>query len=293
MTSVTHTICGVPDEIGVSTHLITRLLALGCILLLLTACATPAQRFDDTARQLGLQPTELNGKAFQHRVYHQTGARGALLHIYLDGDGTPWYQPWTIASDPTPRSALMLYLMQQDSAPSVYLGRPCYHAITSAGCQPYYWTHGRYAEAVVNSLAHAVEKLQAAGNYQGVVLIGYSGGGALAHLLAARVKTTRAVLTVAANLDHSHWTAWHGYSPLLGSLNAVDYPLSPSIVQLHWVGKADQQVPPQLVESAAKRLPGAIVQYQAGFDHRCCWQDSWPAILADLQQRLAQQMTSP
>jgi pimeloyl-ACP methyl ester carboxylesterase len=47
----------------------------------------------------------------------------------------------------------------------------------------------------------ALERILASGHFDGVVLIGYSGGGTLAMLLAARVPETRGVITIAGNLD--------------------------------------------------------------------------------------------
>ena len=53
--------------------------------------------------------------------------------------------------------------------------------------------------------------------YPHVVLIGYSGGGTLAWLMASRIPETTRVVTIAANLDIDEWTRIHGDSPLSGS----------------------------------------------------------------------------
>jgi len=113
-----------------------------------------------------------------------------------------------------------------------------------------------------------------------VVLIGYSGGGTLAWLMAAHVPEASRVLTIAANLDTDEWAKIHGYSVLDGSLNPVWLPeLSPTIAQLHYVGDLDQNVPPSIVRSFARRHHEAHVIEIADFDHRCCWIERWPQLL--------------
>src|SRR3972149_2178107 len=91
------------------------------------------------------------------------------------------------ATDPTPTQAVALRLMHLDSAPSVLVGRPCYHELKrSAECTPGLWTHARYSSTVVASMLAVIEVLARGSNSTGVVLIGYSGGGALAMLIAER-----------------------------------------------------------------------------------------------------------
>jgi pimeloyl-ACP methyl ester carboxylesterase len=52
-----------------------------------------------------------------------------------------------------------------------------------------------------------------------LTLVGYSGGGTIAVLLAARRSDVAEVITVAANLDVGYWTQRDGLSPLTGSLD--------------------------------------------------------------------------
>ncbi len=255
---------------------------------LLAGCATPAQRLDERAAQLGFSWAVLQGAEFTHVVYRNAvAARGGLLHIYLEGDGTPWLNYTQIAADPTPRNPLVLALMAQDPAPSLYLGRPCYHGQSAPGCNPLLWTARRYGPEVVGSMAAALARRLEREDAAGLVLIGHSGGGTLAMLLAERFPQTRAVLTVAGNLDPDAWTEWHAYSPLTGSLNpAVRPPLPPGIVQLHYAGGRDDNVPARQIRAAARRQLRGAVRVIDRFDHVCCWQTAWPDILADLQARL-------
>ena len=253
-----------------------------CLVILLAACA-PAQRLDSLAGKYGFERDVVKGAHFQLVTYRNQARErtGALLHVYLEGDGLPWRTRYEVSWDPTPRDPLALRLMDEDPAPSVYLGRPCYDGqAASTGCGPYMWTDGRYGPEVVSSMQAALAHLLARSDYGGVVLIGYSGGGTLAKLLAPRVPQTRAVITVAGNLDPARWARLHRYSPLQGSLNPADEPpLDSRIRQVHYVGSLDRNVPPSIVRAVVRDQPNAAVVVIHGFDHRCCWEAAWPTIL--------------
>jgi len=254
--------------------------------LLLTACATASQRLDERAQRLGFTRQIVTGTDYNHVIYRNTaGSKGGMLHVYLEGDGTPWLTPNWIAADPTPREPLALELIAQDGAPSLYLGRPCYHGLAGIPpCNPLLWTSRRYGPEVVDSMTAALQKVLSQSPYDGIVFLGYSGGGTLAMLLAERFTQTRAVVTVAGNLDPDRWAAWHGYSPLTGSLNPASRPpLRPDIVQLHFAGGRDEKVPVELTHTAAAQQSCARLIMIDTFDHECCWQSEWPLILARLQ----------
>lgn len=204
------------------------------------------------------------------------------LHVYFSGDGSPWLHRTQISRDPTPRDPLELRLMLEDPNPSIYIGRPCYVGLALApGCSASLWTDARYSEAVVSSMTAAVDAELAehlAAHH--VVLIGYSGGGVLAMLVADRIARVDAVVTIASNLDIDAWTTLHDYSPLSASINPAKMPnWRVGLRQIHLVGENDENVPPQLVRRFAANLPNAIVQEFPGFDHRCCWTDVWPTLV--------------
>lgn len=209
------------------------------------------------------------------------------LHIYLAGDGSPWRNS-RIQSDPSPRQALALSLMLQDPSPSLLLGRPCYHgrAVTSPACQPALWTFGRYGETVLATLAAALRDLSAQQIARGASgrlrLIGFSGGGVLAMLLAQRLAIVEQVVTLGAPLDVARWSAHHGYTPLLSSLDpAVLADSQTAIPQLHLQAELDTEVPPGTTDGYFQRLqPDAakVVERRLlpGATHRCCWLKVWP-----------------
>lgn len=251
---------------------------------LVLGCASgPSARLDSEARALGFVPRTIHGTEFRHRIYfNRSGViAGSRLHVYLGGDGTPWLGPGRPAVDPTPREPLVLRLMALDSAPSLYLGRPCYLGLNhSANCHSWHWTHGRYGEPVVASLAAVLQRILEEGGVSDLVLIGHSGGGALAMLLAERISGVSAVVTLAGNLDVVEWTRLHAYSPLRGSLNPADRaPLPPRILQWHWLGALDSNIPPNLVEPVVADGVSTRVEVLPGIDHSCCWEAVWPQLL--------------
>jgi pimeloyl-ACP methyl ester carboxylesterase len=248
---------------------------------LLDGCASPAARFLDGAVTRGFTiaaPAAADALA-PVIVRKGTPRAGAPLHVYLDGDGSPWRSRRQPAMDPSARDPLVLDLMQRDPSAAVLVGRPCYYRDKPA-CDAGAWTARRYAEDIVARMAAAIEQEIAAVPNSPVTLIGYSGGGALAMLIAPRLSRVEGVVTVAANLDVAAWAADHGYAPLLGSLDpALQPPLPTRIRQYHFFGAEDGNVRAASMLPIARR-ERAAVEVVDGFDHRCCWREDWPALLA-------------
>lgn len=249
-----------------------------------TGCTTVAEDFARQAKLLNFDREVVRGSNFQHVVYRKSGHSSTTLHVYIDGDGTPWIAGRP-ADDPTPRNALLLKLMSLDSASSAYVGRPCYHGMHSTdACSSRFWLSHRYGEAVVASLTEVIKQLLRGGGYRRLALIGHSGGGALAVLLASRLPETVAVLTLAANLDLSAWAAYTENDDLKASLNPAALPaLDPSIKQYHFAGGRDHTVPPALMANAVKRLGSHLIVIE-DYDHVCCWERLWLNILDDLAE---------
>jgi len=273
-----------------------KLLAGFYVLVFLTACAlSPARHSDRQAMELGFERAVTPGNGFQHVVYrNRLSAPAGVLHVYLEGDGSPWIRERWISSDPGPRNPLMLQLMSLDSAASLYLGRPCYHGFSDQGaCQPGLWTYGRYSTPVIEAMAQALGDIMRDQGYRHCVLIGYSGGGAIAMLLAERVPNVLAVVTIAGNLDPDEWTRYHEYSPLLTSLNPTRHqPLPAGIVQLHIAAENDEVVPPEITKAAAMHQRNAEFRVIPDHDHVCCWHELWPSVLEDLTEKIENKVHS-
>ncbi|MBV2235767.1 MAG: alpha/beta hydrolase [Sterolibacterium sp.] len=212
------------------------------------------------------------------------------LTIYIEGDGFAWQTPATPSPDPTPRNPLALRLaLNQPEGTAIYLARPCqYTDAVASGCNERYWTEQRFANDVILATSQAIDKLKSRFNAQRLTLVGYSGGGAVATLVAARRDDVRRLITLAGNLDHRAWTTHHRLQPLAGSLNPANVsPLPASIQQTHLVGGKDRIIPVWIAQNfsaayEARQRP--VVRIIDNYDHNCCWADDWPQLWRSLQQ---------
>lgn len=278
-----------------------RPLAVAMLVVQLGACATlpsPSQRrmlADELAAARQWQPQLLHAEGFALLGYAPVRRiADGLLTVYVEGDGLAWITPEQPSGDPTPRDPLALRLaLAQPSGDAAWLARPCQYADAAAtGCATRYWTAQRFAPEVIAATDSAISQLKQQFGAQRLVLVGYSGGGAVAALVTARRNDVAALITVAGNLDHATWTHHHRVPPLVGSMNAAnEIGALAAIPQLHFTGAADTVVPPALAAGFASRFPDAKrprVSVQPGFDHSCCWADSWaglfPAAMRELMQ---------
>jgi pimeloyl-ACP methyl ester carboxylesterase len=131
-------------------------------------------------------------------------------------------------------------------------------------------------------MAAATRRIVAAEGVGELVWFGYSGGGSLAVLLAARVPESVAVVTVAANLDIDAWADLRRDARLTGSLNPAGQPPLPDrVVQIHYAGGRDRLVPADIVRRGV--TSGRLVVVPE-FDHVCCWAARWPRILSEVEK---------
>src|SRR5690606_9834760 len=156
------------------------------------------------------QALRLQGDTFQLRALLRQGGAARDLRVYLEGDGAAWPSAFRPPRDPTPRRPLVLRLAEQDPAAAVaYLARPCQYLDSDglAGCSVAYWTDRRYAVEVLEALDQALDQLKARSGARHLRLVGYSGGGVLATLLAQRRDDVSELVTLAAPLAVNEWTA--------------------------------------------------------------------------------------
>jgi dienelactone hydrolase len=253
----------------------THRAALALFFLFVLGCSSPTQRSDREAQRAGLSRSIVQGTTFRHVVYSRVERPVTTLTVYLEGDGLPWEGGRIPASDPTPRDPLALQLMAQSSEPALYVGRPCYYELHDVGCSAQAWTFARYSSAAVESMAAAITAQASQVSARDVRLIGYSGGGVLAVLIAERLQNVSSVITLAANLDVSAWAAHHGYLPLHDSLNPALSTEPHRWRELHLHGVKDTVVPIATTRAYFQRYPAARQIRFDEYDHVCCWLRDW------------------
>lgn len=233
-----------------------------------------------------LKKVEVETDPFVLTAYSRIDQKGDPVHIYIEGDGYAWVTPRKVSSDPTPRQSLMLGLAAQDPAPNtIYLARPCQFTPEQCNpaCEPYYWTNGRFSEPVVKSVNQAISRFVEEAGAPGIHLIGYSGGAAVAVLVAARRNDVLSLRTVAGNLDPGKINAAHEAEPLKGSLDSADFTGKiKNIPMRHFIGTEDRIVSPSVARAFAERIGDASCQSVTevkGATHSDGWSERWKDLL--------------
>lgn len=204
---------------------------------------------------MGLKRELVQGDDFIFTTYQRVQNPNAPYVFYLEGDGSVWdYRKNRVSEDPTPQMLTMLKLAAIDDRPNVvYVARPCQYTPMSMNprCSNLYWTDKRFSEDSIAAMNSVINKINGARHK--FTLIGFSGGGGLAVLIAARNPMVGEIITIAANLDIVSFTKHHRSNPMSQSLNPIDYAKQVNKVpQLHLSGARDRTVPPFIAEEFVK-----------------------------------------
>lgn len=237
------------------------------------------QRVEAWAVPRGFQPETVVAGGFELFALRRGAA--SVLIIYIEGDGAPWPSVFQPPRDPTPLKPTALALAERDPAPAVaYLGRPCQYLDEAQRkrCDIAYWSSRRFAPEASAAMDEAVSRLKAGAGAQRLRLLGHSGGGVMAALLAARRTDVEELVTVAAPLALGEWTAAHGLTPLEPAPDPLAEQTALPVRAVHFTGGRDAVVPPAIVEAFVRRRGGRL-EVIADFDHDCCWARDWPQLL--------------
>jgi pimeloyl-ACP methyl ester carboxylesterase len=262
------------------------------LLAALSGCAalqSPAERADAQAKTGQFQPVAaLAGTPVRAWLRQPLPAAAAsagengVLTVYIEGDGAEWRGKFQPPVDPTPDNLLPLRLALRDPGASVaYLGRPCQYLEPDAlaQCPSILWLRARFGEHALTIMSAALDVLLLSANAQRLHLVGYSGGGVIAALLAARRTDVSCLVTVASPLDIDAWAQAIEIAPLADSLNPLALaPQLVSVAQTHIAGTADDVVPARTLRRFTETLPDARVEVIAGYDHDCCWVHAWERL---------------
>ena len=234
--------------------------------LFLASCTTNTIRIERLAATLGMSRSVVEAGGFRSPIFMRgvPVPEDAPLAVFIEGDGVPWRGGREPSLDPTTGDPIALKLLAQTPPPAAYVSSPVLPDMTGPRCTPERWTMERYSDEIVSSMTEAVRTAAAQAKARSVVLVGYSGGGVLAVLIAERLDNVAAVITVGANLDIDAWTKHHGYLPLTGSLNPAASTAEHRWPETHLYGARDANVPPATAEAYFKRFPSAKRQIVDG-----------------------------
>ncbi len=212
---------------------------------------------------------------------------GAPVDIYIEGDGLAWINKYTKSLNPTPPDPMALRLAAEDPAPNViYMARPCqYTGWNGTGsCPDVYWTSGVAAPEVIAAYQQALDGIKAHYHVTGFNLIGYSGGAAIAVLVAARRSDVLSIRTVAGNTDYAVFTAIHDVSPLKDSIDPASAAEKVArIPQRHFIGGEDTVVPAAIFDGWKKSSGAYACVHETvvkGNSHEKGWVKAWRSLLA-------------
>ena len=261
-----------------------------------TVLPTPEDRMalaDALASRQGWYAESIQVEQFALAAYlPRRFSKQNILTVYIEGDGLAWIDGETPSYDPTPRYPLGLKLaLVHPDGNAAYLARPCQFIgeVAAERCGRDYWTNKRFSPEVITASSSALDILKQRFGAKQLRLVGYSGGGAVAALVASRRDDVVLLVTVAGNLETEVWVRHHRLSPLSGSLNPASARMKLArIKQIHFSGANDRVVPPAIAEAFVLGFPPAQqpkIREMQGYNHSCCWVDNWSELWRWIQRQ--------
>ena len=255
------------------------------VCLLFTACGGTQSAMKKVAKDIamsgGLQPTFIRTSTFRLKGYYRFTNPNAPMTVYIEGDGLAYLHRNLPSANPTPRNPIGLHLAALDLGANVlYLARPCqYVNIRSERlCSTPYWTQKRFAKEVIIAVSEAIDKMVLKAGVGRIHMVGYSGGGAVAAIVAARRKDVVSLRSVAGYMDHVSLNKEAGVAPLKGSLDPMRYaPRLKSIPQIHYTGMQDKRIPKWVAQNFRRAVGNKRCTSirQVNTTHAKGWEKVW------------------
>jgi pimeloyl-ACP methyl ester carboxylesterase len=175
----------------------------------------------------------------------------APIDIYIEGDGRAWLSRTAISPNPTPRNLLLANIALKDSSPNViYFARPC-QFVEDNNCSNKFWTTERFSKPVIDSYKEILQQFK----NRDINFIGYSGGAAVAILLASEMDNVKSIKTIAGNLDYNAFTNFHKVTPLNDEMDISSAIAKASnIPQTHYIGGKDDVITAEVFESFKSKI---------------------------------------
>jgi dienelactone hydrolase len=210
---------------------------------------------------------------------------GEPVRIYIEGDGCAWISRRRLSNDPSPSYPLVIELVSRDSALNVaYIARPGQYTENGAfDLDPSYWSNKRFSQEVIQSLDEAIDVIAKKAQSKSIELVGYSGGAAIAVLVAARRDDVVSLRTIAGNLDPDKVSRYHSVDRLNGSLNPIDFVSAvKNIPQRHFLGSQDAIIPAFVTKSFVAKAGDKnyeSITIVRGTTHTKGWHQNWDKLV--------------
>ena len=256
--------------------------------LLFVACTlktTPHTPHGQTLESLGFRaiPVHPTLKAYlRERPSKDPATLASTMTIYIEGDGAGWFFRTIPPRNPTPHQSLVAAMAAEDQNQLVmYLARPCqFIAVqTIKECDESMWTDGRFSTQVIQLSNQAIDRALRNLPTVRLNLVGHSGGGTLATLIAAQRSDVNCLVTMASPLDITAWARALSIAPLTRSQN----PAKPNanlqqIRQTHFLGENDRIATKESIGEYRNFPRDTEFMTISGFDHQRYWVDQWPLL---------------
>jgi pimeloyl-ACP methyl ester carboxylesterase len=240
---------------------------------------------DRVADRAGFEKSFIRTSSFTLTAFTRFTKKGDPLHVYIEGDGAAWLSRTRLSDDPTPQSPLVLELAALDPTSNVaYLARPGQYAADGVpDCDAAYWSDRRFSDEVVEAMSRGVDELRKRAGAGEIHLVGYSGGAAIAVLVAARRIDVVSLRTVAGNLDPDAVNRHHRVSPFMDAKNPMNVAAKlRNLPQRHFVGSQDTVIPSGIARSFLKRSGRrdlSAITIVEGATHTRGWRERWKDLL--------------
>jgi pimeloyl-ACP methyl ester carboxylesterase len=236
----------------------------------------------EIANAAGFESKVFQTQTFRIAGFQKVRSSNGNIVVYIEGDGFAWVDRYTISENPTPINPVALKLATLDlSQHVVHLARPCQYVDTvkERSCDKRAWTSHRFSKGVIDSYSDILDEISSSNGSVTFHLVGFSGGGAVAALLASQRSDVASLRTIAGNLDHVRLNKTRKVSQLTGSLDPMKGSLNlRSIPQIHYSGTNDKTVPSWVARSFAAAVGnGSCVQVinVRNVDHMDGWENIW------------------
>jgi dienelactone hydrolase len=250
----------------------------------LSSCKNPA--LNNTPFTMGklynFEKILVKGGDFWITTYQKIENKYEPYVFYIEGDQSSFSGKYKVSNNPTPKRQMFISLAAMDKrANVVYIAMPCQYTPMELNpqCDFSYWTDKRLSENSVAAINDVIRKINP--RDQKFSLVGYSAGGAITVLIAARNPMVKDIITIAGYLDSRAFTDYHNVPPMIGSLNPINYAkLINNIPQRHISGGKDIITPAFIADKYVEESSSFCVKQEIfpDLNHKNGWDKIWEYI---------------